>query len=163
KYLEYRIFIVIWSVNKLSKTKIKIMKYTLSKSLLLLGAFLCFSMAKGQTLTVNGRVSDQSGPLGGVNVLVKGTTTGTQTDFDGNFTLNNVDSNATLVFSYLGLKTQEVQVNGQETLDITMSEDTNELDEVVIIGYGTSKKSDLTGSVGQVNAERLEERPATSL
>src|SRR5690606_27606720 len=137
------------------------MKITLFKSFLLLGAFLSFGLAKGQTVT--GTVSDQSGPLPGANVLVKGTTNGTQTDFDGNYSLDNVGSNATLVFSYIGYKKTEVPVNGKTTIDVNLEEDDSELEEVVLIGYGTSRRSDLTGAVGSVNEDELRERPATSL
>lgn len=137
------------------------MKNTLLKSYLLMGAFLCFSLAKAQTVT--GNVSDEMGPLSGANVLVKGTTNGTQTDFDGNYTLTNVNNSATLVFSYLGYKTTEVAVSGNLTVNVTMEEDASQLEEVVLIGYGSQKKSDLTGAVGQVDADQLQERPATSL
>ena len=137
------------------------MKITLGKCLLLAGAFLCFGLAGAQTVT--GNVSDGSGPLPGANVLVKGTTNGTQTDFDGNYTLDNVSSNATLVFSYIGFKTMEIGVNGRTTVDAVMEEDASELEEVVLIGYGSQRKSDLTGAVGQVDADQLQERPATSL
>ena len=137
------------------------MKITLGKCLLLAGAFLCFGLAGAQTVT--GNVSDGSGPLPGANVLVKGTTNGTQTDFDGNYSLDNVSSNATLVFSYIGFKTMEIGVNGRTTVDAVMEEDASELEEVVLIGYGSQRKSDLTGAVGQVDADQLQERPATSL
>ena len=137
------------------------MKNTLLKSCLLMGAFLCFSQVKAQT--VAGNVSDGMGPLSGANVLVKGTTNGTQTDFDGNYALENVNNSATLVFSYLGYKTVEVPVNGNSTVNVTMEEDASQLEEVVLIGYGSQKKSDLTGAVGQVDADQLQERPATSL
>ncbi|MEJ1223219.1 SusC/RagA family TonB-linked outer membrane protein [Sediminicola sp. 1XM1-17] len=127
------------------------MKITLLKSLMLVGAFLCFGLAKAQT--VSGTVSDASGPLPGASVLVKGTTNGTQTDFDGNYTLNNVGGTATLVFSYIGYKPLEVAVNGRSTISITLEEDAQALDEVVIIGYGTTTVKDATGSVTAVTAE----------
>jgi len=137
------------------------MERTLMKSFLCFGAFLCFGLAKSQT--VSGTVSDASGPLAGANVLVQGTTNGTQTDFDGNYTLDGVSGDATLVFSYIGYKTMEVPVNGQSTININLEEDAAELEEVVLIGYGSQRKSDLTGAVGQVDAEQLQERPAQSL
>lgn len=137
------------------------MNIKLAKCLLLVGAILCFGMARAQTVT--GSVSDQSGALPGANVLIKGTTNGTQTDFDGNYTLDNVNSNATLVFSYIGYRSIEIPVNGRSVVDAVMEEDASELDEVVLIGYGSQRKSDLTGAVGQVDAEQLQERPATSL
>ena len=127
------------------------MKITLLKSLLLVGAFLCFGLAKAQT--VSGTVSDASGPLPGASVLVKGTTNGTQTDFDGNYTLNNVESSATLVFSYIGFKSMEVAVNGRTTISITLEEDAQALDEVIIIGYGTTTVKDATGAVSSVSSE----------
>ena len=108
------------------------MKNNLIKGLALVGAFLCFSMAKAQT--VSGTVSDATGPLPGANVLVKGTSNGTQTDFDGNYTLDNVDATATLVFSYVGFTSKEVAVNGQSTINATLTEDAQALDEVVVIG-----------------------------
>src|SRR5680860_1313175 len=138
------------------------MKRTLMKSLFLVGAFLCFGLAKAQT--VSGTVSDASaGPLPGANVLVKGTTNGTQTDFDGNYTIGDVDDDATLVISYVGYKTLEIPVDGNSQIDATLEEDAAQLDEVVLIGYGSARKSDLTGAVGQVDAEELQERPAQSL
>src|SRR5680860_400458 len=138
------------------------MKRTLMKSLFLVGAFLCFGLAKAQT--VSGTVSDASaGPLPGANVLVKGTTNGTQTDFDGNYTIGDVDDDATLVISYVGYKTLEIPVDGNSQIDATLEEDAAQLDEVVLIGYGSARKSDLTGAVGQVDTDELQERPAQSL
>ncbi|RIV70637.1 SusC/RagA family TonB-linked outer membrane protein [Flagellimonas aequoris] len=127
------------------------MKITLLKSFLLLGAFLCFGMIKAQT--VSGTVSDANGPLPGASVLVKGTTNGTQTDFDGNYTLNGIDGTATLVFSYIGFKTVEIAVNGQSTINVTLEEDAQALDEVVIIGYGQTTVKDATGAVAVVTSE----------
>lgn len=127
------------------------MKITLLKSFVLLGAFLCFGIAQAQT--VSGTVSDANGPLPGASVLVKGTTNGTQTDFDGNYTLNDVDAAATLVFSYIGFATQETAVNGRSTINVTLQEDAQALDEVVIIGYGQTTVKDATGSVAAVTAE----------
>ncbi|SNY94574.1 SusC/RagA family TonB-linked outer membrane protein [Flagellimonas pacifica] len=127
------------------------MKITLLKSFLLLGAFLCFGIAKAQT--VSGTVSDANGPLPGASVLVKGTTNGTQTDFDGNYTLNNVDNGSVIVFSYIGFSTQEVNFNGQASINVTLQEDAQALDEVVIIGYGTTTIKDATGSVTAVTAD----------
>ncbi|MBO0330563.1 SusC/RagA family TonB-linked outer membrane protein [[Muricauda] lutisoli] len=129
------------------------MKITLLKSFLLLGAFLCFGIAKAQT--VSGTVSDANGPLPGASVLVKGTTNGTQTDFDGNYTLSDVEGSSTLVFSYIGYKTVEIAVNGQTTINVTLEEDAQALDEVVIIGYGQTTVKDATGSVAAVTSEEF--------
>ena len=127
------------------------MKITLLKSLLLVGAFLCFGAVQAQE--VSGTVSDATGPLPGASVVVQGTTTGTQTDFDGNYTLDGVPGDAVLVFSYIGYATQEVPVNGRSTINVTLEEDAQALDEVVIIGYGQTTVKDATGSVTAVTSE----------
>ncbi len=126
------------------------MKITLLKSLIMTGAFLCFGWIQAQEVT--GTVSDANGPLPGANVLVKGTTNGTQTDFDGNYTIS-ADGDATLVFSYVGFLTKEMAVNGQSTINVTMEEDAEALEEVIVIGYGTTTVKDATGSVTAVTAE----------
>ncbi len=112
--------------------------------------------------TISGVVSDNSGPLPGVNVLVKGTTNGAQTNFDGEYTLENVASDAILVFSYVGYKTQEVNVGGQNNIAITLEEDAALLDEVVIVGYGSVNKKDATGAVDVVNADEFNRGVTTS-
>ncbi|MBP6182765.1 MAG: carboxypeptidase-like regulatory domain-containing protein, partial [Flavobacterium sp.] len=96
---------------------------------------LCTSLAYSQD--VSGTVSDASGPLPGASILVKGTTNGAQTDLDGKFTIKNVGSNAVLVFSYIGLKSQEVNVAGKSSVKVVLKEDSAELKEVVVIGYGS--------------------------
>ncbi|WP_340199764.1 SusC/RagA family TonB-linked outer membrane protein [Ascidiimonas sp. W6] len=127
------------------------MKDNLLKSLIILGTFLCFGMTQAQT--VSGTVSDANGPLPGASVVVKGTTNGTQSDFDGNYKLDNVGGSAVLVFSYVGYATQEVTVNGRSTINITLQEDAQALDEIVVIGYGTQKIKDATGSVSVVSSK----------
>ena len=127
------------------------MKITLLKSFLLVGAIFCFGLVEAQE--VSGTVSDVNGPLPGASVVLKGTTTGTQTDFDGNYILSNVDPNGTLVFSYIGYSTQEIAINGQTTINVVLQEDAQALDEVVIIGYGTTTVKDATGSVTAVTSE----------
>ncbi|PXX31672.1 TonB-dependent receptor [Arenibacter sp. ARW7G5Y1] len=127
------------------------MKLKLLKSFLLFGTFLCFGLASAQE--VSGTVSDASGPLPGASVVVKGTTNGAQTDFDGIFTISDVDAGSILVFSYIGYKTQEVVVGNQTTIDIMMEEDAQALAEVVIIGYGTTTVKDATGAVSAVTSE----------
>ncbi|MDX9883286.1 MAG: TonB-dependent receptor [Prolixibacteraceae bacterium] len=109
-----------------------------------------------QQKTVQGKVTDSSGqPLPGVSVVVKGTTTGTISDFDGKYTLINVPGDATLVFSFVGFKSQEIQINNNTNIDIQMVQDVIGLDEVVAIGYGVAKKSDLTGAITQVKIDDL--------
>ncbi len=111
---------------------------------------------------VSGTVTDEDGiPLPGASVVVKGTTTGAVTDFDGNYEIE-VDGNATLIFSYIGYTTTEIAVGGQSTVNASLPIDAGQLEEVVVVGYGTQKKKNLTGSVGIVDSERLENRPITS-
>ena len=101
---------------------------------------LCTTVVFAQQKTIKGIVVDATGePLIGVNVSVKGTTIGIITDIDGKYTLE-VPTNATLVFSYIGYRTQELSVGNQTTINITMQEDTQNIDEVVVVGYGVQKK-----------------------
>lgn len=94
-------------------------------------------------------------PVIGANVFVKGTTHGTITDMDGNFTLTNVAENSTLVISYIGFLEKNVEVGNKTSFDIVLLEDSKKLEEVVIVGYGTQKKVNLTGSITAVNASEL--------
>ncbi|MGN0048513.1 MAG: SusC/RagA family TonB-linked outer membrane protein [Bacteroides sp.] len=115
-----------------------------------------------QTKKITGTVSDAMGPIIGANVLEKGTTNGVITDIDGNFTLN-VKPGATLVISYIGYVTQEVKTDNQTNLTITLKEDSEMLDEVVVVGYGTMKKSDLSGSSVSMGEEKIKGSVITSL
>ena len=122
-------------------------------------SMLCL-VAFAQTAT--GLVKDKTGePMIGVNVLVKGTTNGTITDFDGKFSIPDVPSNATLVVSYIGYLTKEVK-SGKDLI-IVLEEDNKTLDEVVVIGYGTVKRRDLTGSVASVTGEKLAVNPVANV
>lgn len=131
------------------------------KSWILFVILLTYSFgALAQSITINGIVKDSTGEgIIGANVLQKGTTNGTVTDLDGNFTLTVPDKNAVLVFSFLGYVSQEVIVGNQTTLNIILKEDTQNLDEVIVIGYGTAKKSDLTGAVTRADMSALEKSP----
>ncbi|MDX1364384.1 MAG: TonB-dependent receptor [Arenibacter latericius] len=114
--------------------------------------------------SVSGTVTDTHGdPLPGANIVEKGTTNGVTSDFDGNFSINVTNENAILIVSYIGFASKEVPLNGQSTISVNLEESASGLDEVVLIGYGSQKKSDLTGAVGSVKAEELAERPAASL
>jgi TonB-linked SusC/RagA family outer membrane protein len=116
-----------------------------------------------QSNTVSGKVTEESGqPLPGVTVVVKGTTNGTVTNTDGNYTLSNIPENAILVFSFVGMKTQEVVIGTQTSVNIKMVADAIGIEEIVTIGYGTQKKVNLTGAVSTVNLERIENRPITN-
>lgn len=116
-----------------------------------------------QQITVQGVVKDQTGEtVIGASVMEKGTTNGTITGIDGDFSLN-MSSNGTLVISFVGYKTQEVQVKGQKQLQVVLSEDAEMLDEVVVIGYGTMKKSDLTGAVSSIGNKDIKDSPVSNL
>lgn len=115
-----------------------------------------------QTKTVTGTVIDAAGiPVLGANVIVKGTTNGTITDFDGNFSLD-VPANAVLEISYIGYLTAEVTVGNQSKVNVTLQEDTQALDEVVVVGYGTMRKSDVTGSIATAKGEELTKQQSFS-
>lgn len=112
-----------------------------------------------QSISVTGTVVDQNGePLMGVNVIEKGTTNGTMTDMDGRFTLS-VPGNATLQISYIGYTTEEVVVNNQTKLNITLKEDSQNLDELVVVGYGAVRKADLAGSVAVLDNKSFKDQP----
>ena len=113
--------------------------------------------------TVTGVVLDPTGmPVIGANIMVKGTTSGTITDMDGKFSLD-VDKDATLVISYIGFASQEIKVGNQTKLSISLKEDSEALDELVVVGYGTQKKVNLTGSVEVLEGDKLENRPVTTV
>lgn len=109
--------------------------------------------------TVKGVVTDKGEPIIGANIMVKGTTNGTITDIDGKFSLSNVPENGTLVVSFIGYLSQEIKVGKQQNLTVELKEDNQTLDEVIVVGYGSQKKANLTGSVGQVDSKVLESRP----
>lgn len=109
-----------------------------------------------QQKSVSGTVSDESGlPLPGVNILVKGTTTGTQTDFDGKYSIN-AKAGDVLSFTYVGLKAQEITVGAANTVNVTLMEDASVLDEVIVVGYGVQKKSEVTGAISSVSGADLQ-------
>ena len=117
-----------------------------------------------QQFQVSGTVTDGQGvPLGGANVMEKGTANGVITDFDGNFSLNVSNANATLVFSYIGFGTKEVAVASKNTIKVQMEESASGLDEVVVVGYGTQIKKDLTGATSSVKGEELTRAPTANL
>ncbi len=120
--------------------------------------------ASQQVLKVTGKVIDVQGqPLPGVTVVIKGMTNGTITDADGNYTIGNVPVNAVLTFSFVGMRSQDIEVGGKKVINIRLEEETIGLEEVVAIGYGTVKKSDLTGAVGSVGGQEIAERQVTQI
>ena len=138
------------------------MKRTFTISGLVLCFFLLINSAFAQTATVKGKVTDAASgeTLVGVTVTIKGTTTGTQTDVNGGFSLS-APSNATLVFSYIGYVSQEVAVNGQATINVQLAAKANDLQQVVVIGYGTQKKIDNTGSIATVKGSDISKQAST--
>ena len=130
--------------------------------LLLFFAFMLPMGALAQNIQLNGTVTDVSGEsVIGASVLEKGTTNGVITDIDGNFTLS-VSPKATIIISYVGYAPQEIALNGRKELKVVLKEDTELLDEVVVIGYGTQKKSDVSGSVSSVSGDKLNNIPTAN-
>lgn len=131
-------------------------------STFLLSMICLFAFAQGKQ--IQGVVKDATGePMIGVNVLVKGTANGSITDLDGKFTIPDVKSSDVLVVSYIGFLSQEIPVGSQTTFEVVLKEDSETLDEVVVIGYGTIKRRDLTGSVASVTGEKLAANPVANV
>jgi TonB-linked SusC/RagA family outer membrane protein len=138
-------------------------RHGLTATVLLLLTF-CSNNLMAQTSTVTGKVKDESGVgMPGVNVIIKGTSTGTTTDADGNFTITTEDPSAILVFSFIGYSTHEEALNGRTTIDVSLDTNAETLSEVIVVGYGTQKKGDVTGSIVSVGAETLKEVAAPSV
>ncbi|MCL4482664.1 MAG: TonB-dependent receptor [Bacteroidetes bacterium] len=134
----------------------------LDRKIILAPAYL--SAVQQVSKKVSGKVTDSSGAtLPGVSVVVKGTTTGVITDNNGNYSLSNIPENATLQFSFVGMKLQEIAVGSKTTINVTLVEETIGIEEVVAVGYGTVKKSDLTGAVSSVKTGELQQTPMTSI
>ena len=143
--------------------KLHLLKNKLVNTLLLVVFVSCQVLAQG--ITVKGKITSQTdgGTLPGVSVSLKGTSRGTTTDPNGNFTLNNADAKGTLVISYIGYTTQEVAIGNRSTINLSLVEDAKALSEVVVTGYGTQRKSQVTGAISQVSAKQITEMPITSL
>lgn len=126
---------------------------------------LTIHMVSAQNLTINGTVldSEYKEPIPGVNIILKNTTNGTITDFDGNFSIKDVPTGSILVFSYVGFIAQEIVVTNADDLQIVLLPDIAQLDEVVVIGYGTQRKKEITGAVSIVSAETIEKLNPTRI
>ena len=136
------------------------MKKSIFSFLIALICGMAAAMAQGN---VSGTVFDDSGePLIGVTVFVKGTQNGTVTDFDGVYNLNNVPSDATLSFTYVGMTPQDIPVNGRKTVDCILHEDHLGLEEVIVIGYGSAKAKDLTSPITTISGSEIANIPSTS-
>jgi TonB-linked SusC/RagA family outer membrane protein len=124
----------------------------------------CGSGLNAQELSVSGAISDEAkAAMPGVNIVVKGTSIGAITDANGRYTLSVPDKNSTLVFSFIGYSSQEIPLNGRNVIDVTLASDVLGLDEVVVVGYGTVKRADLTGSVGSVSADAIRNAKVTTV
>ncbi|MBR2234862.1 MAG: TonB-dependent receptor [Prevotella sp.] len=135
---------------------------TLRRLMFLLLVFVCSIGASAQS-RVTGKVVDANGePVIGASVMVKGTSNGVVTDLDGNYSISNVPAGASLNISYVGYRTRTVAVDGKSQLNVTMEEDRQLLDEVVVVGYGTQKRSDVTGSMVNIGEEQLNTRPVNN-
>ncbi len=125
--------------------------------------FLVSHTVSAQSTTIEGKITDAAGlSLPGVNIQEKGTKNGTSTDFEGSFKINVTSNKAVLIISYLGFQTQEVSVAGKTKVNVSLAEQSNSLNEVVVVGYGSVKKTDLTGSVSTISAATITERNTTS-
>lgn len=124
----------------------------------------CSILSYGQTRTVKGKVTDESNtPMAGVNVVVKGTTTGTITDADGIYSIDVPSADAVLVFSFIGYQTEEVTVGEQSQIDVQLLPDRVSLEDVVVVGYGTQARQNLTGSISKLDEEAIRSKPVSSL
>jgi TonB-linked SusC/RagA family outer membrane protein len=130
---------------------------------LILGVFLLPFSAIAQSFVVKGTVKDGTETMPGVNVLIKGTTQGTATDIDGNFSIEVPSSNAVLVFSFIGFKQQEVRVGNMTTISVSMESDLSNLLEVIVVGYGTQERAKVTGAISSIGSEAIRSLPVPNL
>jgi iron complex outermembrane receptor protein len=135
----------------------------IDQSIVIVPQYLDSDLSQQEEITVRGRVTDENGePVPGVSVVVAGTMNGTITNIDGEYVLENVPEGATLQFSFVGMKEQKIDVNGRTAINVTMEEATIGLEEVVAIGYGVMRKSDLTGATSRLTEDKMNKSVATS-
>ncbi|MDT0691158.1 TonB-dependent receptor [Salegentibacter sp. F188] len=140
------------------------MKENYFKSTLFFLCFLCVGFISAQEI-ITGTVTDENGPLPGVNVVLEGTTTGTTTDFDGNYTLEveeDLGQDARLVFSYISYQTQQVAINDRSVIDVNMVADAQSLDDVIVVGYGTQSRAEVTGAISSIDTEEINALPVAT-
>ena len=143
--------------KNLTRLNYKHKRYALIYVFIILSAFQTFAQ-----ITVSGTVTDNNGaPIVGVTVLEKNTSNGVSTDFDGNYSIT-LSEDAVLLFSYVGFQTQEIPVDGQKVIEVKLIEDTESLEEVVVIGYGSQKRSDVNSSISKISAEDIKDLPQVS-
>lgn len=148
--------------NKLRKRKQR--ECGFFKVLILMMAMLGYGMSSNAQITITGTVTDENNePMIGITIAVKNSTIGTATDIDGKYSLTVPNSNAVIVYSYIGYERQEIPVGSRKVIDVKLKENTKLLDEVVVVGFGTQKKINLTGSVATVDSKMLENRPITNV
>ena len=141
------------------------MEPVISRLLLVLILFMALlPKARAQEIQINGKVvsATDSEPLPGVSVVLKGTTTGSTTDINGEFSVV-APADGVLIFSFIGMTTQEVEINSQSTINVRLEEERTGLEEVVVVGYGTQKKVNLSGAVNSIDTKELENRPIVNL
>ncbi|WP_339650928.1 TonB-dependent receptor [uncultured Salegentibacter sp.] len=136
------------------------MKNNYLKRGLFIVTFFCFGFITAQQ-TVTGTVSDESGPIPGVNVIERGTSNGTTTDFDGNYSIE-VSEGAVLVFSYISYQTQEIAVNDQSVIDVNLVAGSESLDDVIVVGYGTQSRAEVTGAISSIDTEEINSLPVST-
>jgi len=175
----YRFFYSVKEIDDTQKTSLNADKETVSEVLNKLAVATNFDFKingnqivltkkenttyKSQEIEIQGTVKDRDGtPLPGTNILEKGTTNGTQADFDGNFSISVENPNAVLVISYVGFETREISLQGNNSIEVILQESAAGLDEVVVVGYGTQVKKDITGSVSSISVDDLESLPVTN-
>lgn len=154
---------ILLQVSRIAHLKFKQVNNSINVSKMTGQASQRYEVELKPAIQVSGRVSTEAEGTGlpGVNVLVKGSSTGTVTDIEGNYSINVPNEDDTLVFSSIGYTTQEISVNGRTTIDVALAEDVQSLEEIVVVGFGTQKKVNLTGSVATVTSEDLERRTVT--
>lgn len=135
----------------------------LKVAILLLPLMLFSFWSFAQSISVKGVTKDESGsPIPGVTVVLKGTSQGTISDVDGSYTLKDVNRNGVLIFSFVGMKSQELPINGQSVIDVVLKSDVEDLSEVVVVGYGVQRREAVTGSVASIGGDALRDVPATN-
>lgn len=145
----------------MNEKKLKVINWSLlRKTLLTFATIICAStiFAQGE-IKISGKITDETGtPMSGVTVLVKGTTSGASSDVDGSYSIAAPDKNSVLVFTFLGYMTKEITVGNQTAINVKMAENVQQMDEVVVIGYGSVKRSDVTGSIVSVNSDEMNKK-----